>query len=236
MIYLFKRVFCIVIDSVGCGTAPLSYEYGDKGSNTIAHIADSCNGIKLPTMEKLGYGMLTDIKGVNKINEIGYYGKMDELSKGKDTMTGHWEIMGIETTVPFKTFTDTGFPKELIDELILKTGHGVIGNYSASGTEILKELGEEHIKTGKMIVYTSADSVLQIAAHEEHFGLEELYRCCKIAREICMKDEYMVGRIIARPFIGESRDTFKRTTNRHDYALSPSDDTALDYLKNTGYH
>lgn len=235
MIYLFKRVFCIVIDSVGCGTAPLSYEYGDKGSNTIAHIADSCNGIKLPTMEKLGYGMLTDIKGVNKINEIGYYGKMDELSKGKDTMTGHWEIMGIETTVPFKTFTNTGFPKELIDELILKTGHGVIGNYSASGTEILKELGEEHIKTGKMIVYTSADSVLQIAAHEEHFGLEELYRCCKIAREICMKDEYMVGRIIARPFIGESRDTFKRTTNRHDYALSPSDDTALDYLKNAGY-
>lgn len=235
MIYLFKRVFCIVIDSVGCGTAPLSHEYGDKGSNTIAHIADACNGIKLPTLEKLGYGMLTDIKGVKKINEIGYYGKMDELSKGKDTMTGHWEIMGIETTVPFKTFTDTGFPKELIDELILKTGHGVIGNYSASGTEILKELGEEHIKTGKMIVYTSADSVLQIAAHEEYFGLDELYRCCKIAREICMKEEYMVGRIIARPFIGESSDTFKRTTNRHDYALSPSSDTALDYLKNAGY-
>lgn len=235
MIFLFKRVFCIVIDSVGCGTAPLSHEYGDKGANTIAHIADSCNGIKLPTLEKLGYGMLTDIKGVNKINEIGYYGKMDELSKGKDTMTGHWEIMGIETTVPFKTFTDTGFPKELIDELISKTGHGVIGNYAASGTEILKELGEEHIKSGKMIVYTSADSVLQIAAHEEYFGLEELYRCCEIAREICMKDEYMVGRIIARPFIGESSDTFKRTTNRHDYALSPSSDTALDYLKNAGY-
>lgn len=235
MIFLFKRVFCIVIDSVGCGTAPLSHEYGDKGANTIAHIADSCNGIKLPTLEKLGYGMLTDIKGVKKINEIGYYGKMDELSKGKDTMTGHWEIMGNETTVPFKTFTDTGFPKELIDELISKTGHGVIGNYSASGTEILKELGEEHIKTGKMIVYTSADSVLQIAAHEEYFGLDELYRCCKIAREICMKEEYMVGRIIARPFIGESSDTFKRTTNRHDYALSPSSDTALDYLKNAGY-
>ncbi len=232
---MFKRIFCIVIDSVGCGTAPLSHEYGDKGSNTISHIAEACGGIKLPQMEKLGYGMITDIKGVNKINEIGYYGKMDELSKGKDTMTGHWEIMGIETTVPFKTFTDTGFPKELIDELVEKTGHEILGNYSASGTEIIKDLGEEHIKTGKMIVYTSADSVLQIAAHEKYFGLDELYRCCEIAREICMKEEYMVGRIIARPFIGESSNDFKRTTNRHDYALSPSDKTALDTLKESGY-
>lgn len=232
---MYKRIFCIVIDSVGCGTAPLSYEYGDYGANTIAHISEYCNGINLPTMEKLGYGMITDIKGLNKINKIGYYGKMDELSKGKDTMTGHWEIMGIKTTVPFKTFTDTGFPKELIDELVLKTGHEILGNYSASGTEIIKELGEEHIKTGKMIVYTSADSVLQIAAHEKYFGLDELYRCCKIAREICMKEEYMVGRIIARPFIGETKDDFKRTTNRHDYALSPSGKTALDYLKEAGY-
>jgi phosphopentomutase len=150
-------------------------------------------------------------------------------------MTGHWEFMGIHTKVPFKTFTDTGFPKELIDELEQKTGHKVIGNISASGTEILKDLGEEHLKTGAMIVYTSADSVLQIACHEEVFGLDELYRCCEIAREICMKEEYMVGRIIARPFLGESSDTFYRTTNRHDYALSPTDVTTLDNLKAKGY-
>ncbi len=230
----FKRVFCIVIDSVGCGTAPLSCQYGDEGANTIKHISEKEGGISLPTLEKLGYGMITDITGVKKINECGYYGKMDELSCGKDTMSGHWEIMGIETTVPFKTFTDTGFPMELMNELEERTGHKWIGNYSASGTEILKDLGEEHIKTGAMIVYTSADSVLQIACHEEHFGLQELYRCCEIAREICMKPEYMVGRIIARPFVGETADTFKRTPNRHDYALSPSDITVLDNLKAKG--
>jgi len=232
---MFKRVFCIVIDSVGCGTAPLSHEYNDKGSNTIGHIAEACGGIMLPTLERLGLGMITDILGVERFNIDGYYGKMDELSKGKDTMTGHWEMMGIETTKPFKTFTDTGFPIELINELEERTGHKVIGNYSASGTEIIKELGEEHIKTKAMIVYTSADSVLQIACHEEYFGLEELYRCCEIARDICMKEEYKVGRIIARPFVGESSDTFTRTTNRHDYALSPSEDTVLDFLKAGGY-
>ena len=232
---MFKRVFCVVMDSVGCGTAPLSYEYDDEGANTIGHIASHCNGIKLPTMEKLGYGNLTDILGVKKVNEFGYYGKMDEASKGKDTLTGHWEFMGVLTSKPFKTFTDTGFPKELIDELEEKTGHKVIGNCAASGTEIIKELGEEHIKTGAMIVYTSSDSVLQIACHEKYFGLEELYRCCKIAREICMRDEYMLGRIIARPFVGETADTFARTTNRHDYALSPTDVTTLDYLKEAGY-
>lgn len=232
---MFKRVFCVVMDSVGCGTAPLSYEYDDDGANTIAHIASHCNGIKLPNMEKLGYGNLTDILGVKKVNEYGYYGKMDEASKGKDTLTGHWEFMGVLTSKPFKTFTDTGFPKELIDELEEKTGHKVIGNVAASGTEIIKELGEEHIKTGAMIVYTSSDSVLQIACHEKYFGLEELYRCCKIAREICMKDEYMLGRIIARPFVGETAETFTRTTNRHDYALSPTDVTTLDYLNEAGY-
>ena len=232
---MYKRIFCVVMDSVGCGTAPLSYLYGDDGANTIKHISYHENGISLPTLEKLGYGNLCEIKGVKPIAIKGYYGKMDELSTGKDTMTGHWEMMGIKTTSPFMTFTDTGFPRKLIDELEEKTGHKVIGNYAASGTEILKELGEEHIKTGAMIVYTSADSVLQIACHEEYFGLEELYRCCKIAREICMKPEYMVGRIIARPFIGNTKDTFKRTTNRHDYALSPSDATVLNYLKDNGY-
>ena len=233
---MFKRIFVIVADSLGCGTAPRSAEFGDEGANTIAHIAEHEGGIKLPVMESMGYGNITDILGVKKVdNPKGYYGKMDEASNGKDTMTGHWEMMGILTENPFKTFTDNGFPKELIDELEEKTGHKVIGNYAASGTEILKELGEEHIKTGAMIVYTSADSVLQIACHEEHFGLDELYRCCEIAREICMKPEWMVGRIIARPFLGETKDTFKRTTNRHDYALSPTSRTTLDELKDKGY-
>ncbi len=232
----FKRVFTIVMDSVGCGTAPKSKDYNDEGANTIGHIAKYCNGITLPTLESFGYGNLTNIIGVKpNASAIAYYGKEDELSTGKDTMTGHFEIMGVLTTKPFKTFTDTGFPKELIAELEEKTGHKVIGNCAASGTEIIKELGEEHLKTKAMIVYTSADSVLQIACHEEAFGLEELYRCCKIAREICMKPEYLVGRIIARPFIGTNKDNFKRTPNRHDYALSPSKKTTLDYLKESGY-
>ena len=232
----YKRIFLIVCDSVGCGTSSTSKLYGDDGANTIAHIASATGGIKLPTMESLGYGNITDIQGVSKVTpKKGYYGKMDEASNGKDTMTGHWEFMGIKTVTPFQTFTDTGFPKELIDELDEKTGHKVIGNIAASGTEILKDLGEEHIKTGSMIVYTSADSVLQIACHEKYFGLEELYRCCKIAREICMKPEWMVGRIIARPFVGESKDEFKRTPNRHDYALSPSDRTTLNELKDNKF-
>lgn len=232
----YKRVFLIVCDSVGCGTAPKSKDYGDEGANTIGHIAESQNGISLPNMGKLGYGNITPIKGVKPETPVnGYWGKMDEASNGKDTMTGHWEFMGVLTTKPFKTFTDTGFPKELIDELEAKTGHKVIGNYAASGTEILKELGEEHIKTGAMIVYTSADSVLQIACHEKYFGLDELYRCCQIARDICMKEEWRLGRIIARPFLGETADTFKRTPNRHDYALSPTEPTVLDALKDRGY-
>lgn len=232
----FKRVFTIVMDSVGCGTAPKSKEYNDEGANTIGHIAEYNKGISLPTLESFGYGNLTNIIGVKpSANPIAYYGKEDELSRGKDTMTGHFEIMGVLTTKPFKTFTDTGFPKELITELEEKTGHKVIGNCAASGTEIIKELGEEHLKTKAMIVYTSADSVLQIACHEEVFGLEELYRCCMIAREICMKPEYLVGRIIARPFVGTNKDNFKRTPNRHDYALSPSKKTTLDYLKESGY-
>lgn len=232
---MYKRIFLIVMDSVGCGTAPLSHEYGDDGANTISHIAQK-SGINLPNLQKLGYGNITEINGVAKnANPIGAYGKMDELSKGKDTLTGHWEFMGVRTSKAFKTFTDTGFPKELIDELEEKTGHKVIGNVAASGTEIIKEMGEEHLKTGAMIVYTSSDSVLQIACHEEHFGLDELYRCCKIAREICMKEEYLLGRIIARPFVGETSETFKRTTNRHDYALEPTTITTLDTLKASGY-
>ena len=232
----FKRVFTIIMDSVGCGYEETSKNYGDEGANTIKHIAESCNGISLPTLQKFGYGNLTDILGVAKNdNPIAYYGKMHEQSVGKDTLTGHFEFMGVLTTKPLKTFTDTGFPPELIKELEEKTGHKVIGNVAASGTEIIKELGEEHLKTKAMIVYTSADSVLQIACHEEVFGLNELYRCCKIAREICMKPEWKVGRIIARPFIGTNKDNFTRTANRHDYALSPAHKTTLDYLKESGY-
>ena len=233
---MYKRVFLVVMDSVGCGTAPLSHLYGDDGANTIKHIAEATNGINLPVLKSLGYGNLTEIKGVEPVEKpLGYYFKADELSTGKDTMTGHFEMVGIHTTKPFMTFTDTGFPKELIDLLEEKTGHKIIGNKSASGTEILVELGEEHIKTGAMIVYTSADSVLQIACHEKYFGLDELYRCCAIAREICLDEKYKVGRVIARPFIGENKNEFKRTPNRHDYALSPAHETTLDALKEAGY-
>lgn len=232
----YKRIFVIVADSVGCGYTKDSHKYGDEGANTIMHIAESCNGISLPTLQKFGIGNITNIKGVEPNSKpLAFYGKNDELSLGKDTMTGHFEMMGLEVTKPFMTFTDTGFPKDLIDKLENATGHKIIGNYAASGTEILKELGEEHLKTKAMIVYTSADSVLQIACHEEAFGLEELYRCCKIAREICMDSKYMVGRIIARPFVGTDKTNFKRTPNRHDYALSPHDKTTMDYLKAEGY-
>lgn len=232
----FKRIFAIVMDSVGCGYDPTSRNYGDEGANTIKHISEATNGISLPTLESFGYGNLTSIKGVKpNASPKAFYGKMLEASVGKDTLTGHCEFMGVLTTEPLKTFTDTGFPKELIDELEKETGHKIIGNCAASGTEIIKELGEEHLKTKAMIVYTSADSVLQIACHEEAFGLQELYRCCEIAREICMKPEWKVGRIIARPFVGTNKDNFVRTPNRHDYALSPAHKTTLDYLKENNY-
>jgi phosphopentomutase len=179
---------------------------------------------------------LHPLAGVAPVNSPkGYYTKMIEMSNGKDTMTGHWEMMGIYTEVPFQTFTDTGFPQDLLDELIKRTGHGILCNQSASGTQVLDDYGEEHRKTGDMIVYTSADSVLQIAAHEETFGLEELYRCCEIARELTMEPKWMVGRVIARPFLGDKPGSFKRTSNRHDYALKPSDKTVLNALKDANY-
>jgi len=233
---MYKRIFTIVIDSVGCGEDPRSKDFGDFDVNTIKHLAEKNGGIFVPNMEKLGYGNLTEIMGVkpNK-NPIGSYGKMYELSNGKDTMTGHWEIMGLEVKTPFKTFTDTGFPDDLMNELRERTGHDFIGNCAASGTQILVDMGDESIQTGKLIIYTSADSVLQLAGHETHFGLDELYRCCKIAREITLKPEWMVGRIIARPFVGENANEYKRTANRHDYALSPFGPTVLDYLKDANY-
>ena len=238
MSYKFKRIFVIVADSAGIGYMPDADKFfnageSDWGTNTFVHISEKMpNGLNIPNMNAMGIADLADIKGTHKVNHPhSYVARAKEASNGKDTMTGHWEMMGIYTTKPFQTFTDTGFPKELIDELEAKTGHKVIGNCSASGTEIIKELGEEQVRDNSLIVYTSADSVLQIAAHEEHTGLQELYRCCDIAREICMKPEWMVGRVIARPFVGETADTFKRTPNRHDIALRPTVPTVMNMLQ-----
>ena len=231
----YKRVFVIVIDSLGIGVMPDGEKFGDVGVNTLGHIAESVETFRIPTLQKLGMANLTPLKQVPAVeNPLGYQAALRERSNGKDTMTGHWEIMGIETKKPFKTFTEHGFPKELIEELEKRTGHKVIGNKSASGTEIIDELGEEEIATGHMIVYTSADSVLQICGNEETFGLEELYRCCEIARELTMKEEWRVGRVIARPYIGKKKGEFERTSNRHDYALKPPMRTALDVLKDHG--
>ena len=236
--YRYKRIFIIVADSMGTGYMKDAAKFGDEGSNTLVHIGEKMpNGLNVPTLNALGLGDLDPIKGTSKVSHPNsFIAKANEVSNGKDTMTGHWEIMGINTQVPFKTFTDTGFPPELIKELEEKTGHKVIGNFAASGTQILVDLGEEQCRDNSMIVYTSSDSVLQIAAHEEHFGLEELYRCCEIAREICMKPEWMVGRIIARPYIGTNKNDFKRVTgHRHDLALRPSDRTVMNILEDNGF-
>ena len=232
----YKRIFTIVIDSLGAGAMPDAAEYGDAGTDTLGHISESVDSLVIPNLQKLGMGNLHPLKQVEAVAKpLAHYGKLREASTGKDTMTGHWEMMGLHITKPFKTFTDTGFPPELIAELEKRTGHKVIGNKAASGTAILDELAEEEIATGHMIVYTSADSVLQICGNEETFGLEELYRCCEIAREITMKDEWKVGRIIARPYVGKKKGEFKRTSNRHDYALKPYGRTALNALKDKGY-
>lgn len=232
----YKRIITIVLDSVGVGAAHDAKAFGDEGSDTLGHIGEVVNGLNMPFSEALGLGNLHKVKGIEKQSEPkANYGRMQEASVGKDTMTGHWELMGLYIDEPFITFTETGFPPELINELELRTGHKIIGNKSASGTEILDELGEEHMKTGAMIVYTSADSVLQIAAHEETFGLEELYRCCEIARDITMEPQWKVGRVIARPFVGVAKGEFIRTANRHDYALKPFGKTALDFLKEANY-
>ena len=231
-----KRIFVIVIDSLGIGEMPDAERFGDAGTNTLGHISESVDSFEIQNLQKLGMANLTPLKQVKPLKEpIGYRGILREKSNGKDTMTGHWEMMGVETKKPFKTFTEHGFPKELIDELEKRTGHKVIGNKSASGTEIIEELGEEEIATGHMIVYTSADSVLQICGNEETFDLKELYRCCEIARELTMKEEWRVGRVIARPYIGKKKGEFERTSNRHDYALKPPVRTALNVLKDGGF-
>ena len=232
----YKRIFTIVIDSCGIGNAKDAADYHDAGTDTLGHIAETMGGLHIPNMQKLGIANLKELKNIAPVEKpLAYFTKMNEASTGKDTMTGHWEMMGLHITTPFQTFTETGFPKELIGELEKRTGHKVIGNKSASGTEILDELAEEEIATGHMIVYTSADSVLQICGNEETFGLDELYRCCEIARELTMKDEWKVGRVIARPYIGKKKGEFKRTSNRHDYALKPYGRTALNALKDAGY-
>ena len=228
----YNRIFLIVLDSLGIGAMADSEKFGDVGVNTFGHIWESQGGLEIPNLRRLGMGNLC---GVTEDEAKSYARRLNEASNGKDTMTGHWEMMGLHITKPFLTFTEHGFPKELIDELEKRTGHKVIGNKSASGTEILEELGEEEIATGHMIVYTSADSVLQICGNEETFGLKELYRCCEIAREITMKDEWKVGRVIARPYVGKKKGEFVRTSNRHDYALKPYGRTALNALKDAGY-
>ena len=239
----YKRIIVIVLDSLGIGNAKdaanfyQNKEINDLGSNTFKHISEAFeNGLNIPILESFGLRDLDEIKGVNFVDHPNSYSvALNEASNGKDTMTGHWEMMGILTKKPFQTFTETGFPKELIDELEKESGYKFIGNYAASGTEILKDLGEESIKNNSLIIYTSSDSVLQICASEETVGLKELYRVCEIARKLCMKDEWFVGRIIARPFIGKTKDAFKRTSNRHDYAVSPSGITAMDILKENKY-
>lgn len=232
----YKRVFTIVIDSLGAGDAADAAAFGDAGIDTLGHIAESVGNLHIPNLQKLGIANMKPLKNIAPVEAPkAYYTRLNEASNGKDTMTGHWEMMGLHIKKPFLTFTEHGFPKELIEELEKRTGHKVIGNKSASGTVILDELGEEEIATGHMIVYTSADSVLQICGNEETFGLEELYRCCEIAREITMKDEWKVGRVIARPYVGKKKGEFKRTSNRHDYALKPFGRTALNVMKDAGY-
>ena len=232
----FKRVFVIVLDSLGIGPMADSARFDDAGADTLGHISETVKHLDIPNLQRLGLANLKALKQVKPAEHPeGYFMAMNEASNGKDTMTGHWEMMGIRTDKPFITFTEHGFPKELIDELEKRCGRKIIGNKAASGTEILEELGEQEVNEGKLIVYTSADSVLQICGNEETMGLETLYHYCEIARELTMRDEWRVGRVIARPYVGKKRGEFKRTSNRHDYALKPTGPTALNALKDAGY-
>lgn len=231
----YERIFVIVLDSLGIGALPDAEKFGDEGVDTFGHILEKMGRLEIPNLQKLGMLNLHsagDMIGVEK--PLGRYMKLAEVSNGKDTMTGHWEMMGIETKTPFKTFAEHGFPPELIAELEKRCGKRVIGNKTASGTDIIEELGEEEIATGAMIVYTSVDSVMQICGNEETFDLDNLYRCCEIAREITLREEWKVGRVIARPYVGKRKGEFERTSNRHDYALKPTNKTVLNALKENG--
>lgn len=231
----FKRIFLIVLDSCGIGAMQDAVNYGDTGADTLGHIDERMAEFRIPNLARLGLCRLHPLKHVNEPTEVlGYYSRLNEASAGKDTMTGHWEMMGLYIDRPFQTFSENGFPPDLIEALEKQTGHKVIGNKSASGTQILDELGEEEIETGNMIVYTSADSVLQICGNEETFGLEELYRCCTIARKLTLQDKWKVGRVIARPYVGRKKGEFVRTSNRHDYALKPCGRTVLNALQDHG--
>lgn len=235
MTVAFKRIFLIVLDSVGIGAMPDADQYGDEGAHTLGHIAQYRNGLHLPHLARLGLGRIEPLQGVPVPDHpLGAYGRMQEASVGKDTLTGHWELMGLKLTVPFRTYTEKGFPQELISRFEELTGRKVLGNVAASGTAIIQELGEEHEKTGYWIVYTSQDSVFQIAAHEEVIPLDELYRACEIARQLTMDERFMVGRVIARPFRGKAGE-YVRTANRRDYALKPFGPTVLNFLKDGGY-
>ena len=229
-----KRIAIIVLDGVGAGELPDADQYGDVGSNSLSNTARVLGGINLPNMGEMGIGNITFIEGVPAREKTrGAYGKCNEISKGKDSVTGHWELMGVEVKRPFPTYPN-GFPKEVLDEFTRLTGYGVLGNKPASGTEIIKELGEEHMRTKKLIVYTSADSVFQIAANEEIIPIEELYRVCDISRKM-LTGQHAVGRVIARPFTGTNADNFARTKRRHDYPLLAPTDTMLDTLIKAGH-
>lgn len=230
----FKRVHVIVLDSVGIGESPDAHLFGDVGANTLGHIGEAMKGLHMPNMGKMGLANIGEVKGVTVADEPqAFFGKMEEASVGKDTMTGHWEIMGLNIDKPFKVYPN-GFPQELIAKLEQRTGRKVICNQPASGTAVLDEFGPEHMETGALIVYTSADPVLQIAAHEDIIPIEEQYRICEIARELTLDPAYLVGRVIARPFIGEPGN-FTRTTNRHDYALKPFGRTVMNELVDAAY-
>lgn len=229
--YKYNRIFTIVLDSLGIGNAHDAQLFGDDNSNTLKHICESYPEIQLTNLEGLGLGTLGNFNGVYRLpSYFGVVGKLNEISNGKDTMTGHYELMGLEVKIPFKTFTTTGFPDEFIKQFEAATGRKTIGNIAASGTDIIEKYGKQQMRSGDLIVYTSSDSVFQIAAHTDYIDLEELYRCCRIARELLMKDEWKVGRVIARPFNGLP-GAFKRTPDRHDWALAPFDTTVLDSLK-----
>ncbi|MHB0808137.1 MAG: phosphopentomutase [Facklamia hominis] len=229
----FKRIHLIVLDSVGIGQAPDAEAFGDVNVHTLGHIAESMD-LSLPGMAEFGLGNIEPLKGISPVKKSkAYWTKLQEQSAGKDTMTGHWEIMGLRIDTPFRVFPN-GFPQELINKIEDFSGRKVICNRPASGTKIIEELGPEQEETGSLIVYTSADPVLQIAAHEEVIPLEELYKICAYVREITSQEPYMIGRIIARPFVG-SAGNYQRTANRHDYALDPFGKTTLDALKEAGY-
>ncbi len=232
MMNSIRNITVIVIDSLGIGELPDAAKYGDMGSNTLANTARAVGGLKLPNLQKMGLGNIADITGVPPVEApLAAFGRMAEVSAGKDTTTGHWEIAGLVLEKPFPVFPQ-GFPESVISEFEARTGRKVLGNEVASGTEIIARLGEQHINTGKPIVYTSADSVFQIAAHEEVIPLDELYEMCRTARAV-LTGEYAVGRVIARPFVGRPGE-FKRTSNRHDFSLEPIGTTILDMLKESG--